>query len=81
MEAIREFVMEDNILADRRYIGGNAVMVIGSFLGSERFLRTLGLRWRLFLVSGVGKAIRDWEVAANILANYSGKSKPRGHNP
>jgi hypothetical protein len=80
-EAIREFVMEENILANRRYIGGNAINVIGSFLGSERFAKTLGLRWRLFLVAGVGKTIREWEQAAAILTNHSGNSKPRGQNP
>jgi hypothetical protein len=80
-EAIREFVIEDNMLADRRYIGSNAVLVMGSFLGSERFNRTLGLRWRLFLVSGLGKAIREWEYAASILSSNSTKTKARGHNP
>jgi hypothetical protein len=80
-EAIREFVMEDNILADRRFVGSNAIMVIGSLLGSERFARTLGLRWRLFLVSGVARAMRDWEKAWSILAIHGGNVKPRGHNP
>jgi hypothetical protein len=80
-EAIREFVMEDKMLADRRYIGGNAVLVIGSFLGGERFTKTLGLRWRLFLVSGLGKAIRDWEYATSILSKHGGMAKTRGHNP
>jgi brefeldin A-inhibited guanine nucleotide-exchange protein len=80
-EAIREFVMEDKMLADRRYIGGNAVLVIGSFLGAERFTKTLGLRWRLFLVSGLGKAIRDWEYATSILSKHGGMAKTRGHNP
>ena len=80
-EAMREFVMEENILANRRYIGGSAINVIGSFLGSERFAKTLGLRWRLFLVAGVGNTIREWEQAAIILTNHSGNSKPRGQNP
>jgi Sec7-like guanine-nucleotide exchange factor len=80
-EAIREFVMEDNMLADRRFVGSNAVSVIGIFLGGERFAKTFGLRWRLFLVSGLGKAIRDWEYAASILSAHGGKAKARGHNP
>ena len=80
-EAVREFVMEDNMLADRRYIGGNVVLVIGSFLSGERFSKTLGLRWRLFLVSGLGKAIRDWEDAASILSNHGGKTEVRGQAP
>lgn len=80
-EAVREFVMEDNMLADRRYIGGNAVLVIGSFLGGERFIKTLGLRWRLFLVSGLGKAIREWEHAAKLLSIHGRKTGASGHNP
>lgn len=80
-EAIREFVMEDNMLADRRFIGSNAVMVIGSFLGGERFVESLGLRWRVFLVAGLGKAIGDWEYAATLVAENKPKTKPRAVNP
>ena len=80
-EMIREFVMEDNMLANRRFVGSNAIMVIGSLLGSERLGRAIVLRWRLFLVSGVANAMRDWEKAASILASHGGKTKPRGHNP
>lgn len=80
-EAIREFVIEDNMLADRRYIGSNAVMVIGSFLGSERLAKSLGLRWRLFLVTGLGKAIRDWEYAAKLIAENNSKLKPKASIP
>ena len=75
-EAIREFVTEENMFLDRRYIGSNVVQVIGSFLSGERYSKTLGLRWRLFLVSGLGKAIRDWEKAATILQD---KSKVHGN--
>jgi hypothetical protein len=80
--AVREFIMEDNILANRRYLGSNAVMVIASFLGSERFVDSLGLRWRLFLISGVGKAIRDWEYASNLVDDNTYKNKvPTGSDP
>jgi hypothetical protein len=74
-EAIREFVMEDNMLADRRYIGSNAVMVIGALLGGERFAKSLGLRWRLFLVTALGKAIPDWEYAAKLITENHSKGK------
>ena len=81
-EAIREFVLEDAMFFNRRYIGSNTVSVIGKFLESERFVKTLGLRWRLFLVSSLGKGIREWETVATILAKNSGNVKiPRGHNP
>jgi hypothetical protein len=77
IEGIRDFVMEDNMLAERRYVGGNAVYVIGTFLEGERFAKTLGLRWRLFLVTGLGKAIREWERAASILANNPSGEKAK----
>ena len=80
-EAIHEFVMEDNMLSDRRFVGSNAVFVIGTFLTGERFSNSLGLRWRLFLVSGLGKAIRDWERAASIIAEHGLKTRTRGSPP
>lgn len=80
-EAIREFVMEDNMLVDRRFIGSNAVMVIGVLLGAERFAKSLGLRWRLFLVTGLGKAIPHWEYAAKLIAENNSKVKPKNSNP
>lgn len=66
-EEIREFVMEDKILAERRFVGSNATMIAGLLLTSERFAESLGLRWRLFLIAGIGRAIHDWEKAATIL--------------
>lgn len=81
-ESTREFIAEDSMFFDRRYIGSNTIAVIGKFLEGERFAKTLGLRWRLFLVSGLGKSIRDWECAASILAMNPAKTKvPRGHGP
>jgi len=80
-EEILEFVSEDSMLADRRFIGANVVMVITSFLDSERFAQSLGLQWRIMMVSGVGAAIRDWEQAAQILRDHKGKIVARGHNP
>ncbi|CAJ1964068.1 unnamed protein product [Cylindrotheca closterium] len=80
-EAIREFVMEENMLSDRRYIGCHAIFVIGTFLEGERFTPTLSLRWRLFLVTGLGKAIQDWEKAASIISENSAKATTRSTNP
>ncbi|KAG7368959.1 RalF-like Dot/Icm system translocated protein [Nitzschia inconspicua] len=81
-EAIREFVAEDSMFPDRRYIGGNTIAVIGKFLESERFAKSLGLRWRLFLMSGVAKGIREWENAAELLYKNKDKMKiPKNQNP
>jgi hypothetical protein len=68
---IREFTAEDSMFVDRRYIGSNTIHVIGKFMETERFNESLSLRWRLFLVSGLGRAINDWENAAGIIANHS----------
>lgn len=77
-EAIREFVIEDKMLSDRRYIGCNAVFLIGTFMEGERFAKSLGLRWRLFLVTGLGKAIQEWERAATILTENQVRTKTFG---
>lgn len=73
-EMINEFKAEDNIFADRRYIGSNAIYIIGNFLEAERFTNSLSVDWRIFLISGVGKSIKDWEVANTILAQSSPKN-------
>jgi hypothetical protein len=69
--SIAEFMSEDRMTLDRRYLGGNATMLIGTLLGTERF--DVGLRWRLFLVAGLGQAIVDWERAAYILGDQKHK--------
>lgn len=69
-EAIREFVAEEKIMQDRRYIGSNVTMIIGSLLTSEEFA-SMGLRWRLFLVSGLGRGVKEWEESGTILAGHS----------
>jgi len=66
-EMIREFVSEDSIFIDRRYIGSNTISVIGKFMVTERFDKLLSLRWRIFIVQGLARAIKDWEHAADIL--------------
>ncbi|KAL7558124.1 hypothetical protein ACA910_013180 [Epithemia clementina (nom. ined.)] len=64
---VREFKAEESILPDRRYVGSNAVMVIGNMLSSERISEAMGFRWRLFLINGLGKGIAAWEAAASLL--------------
>lgn len=68
-EAVREFTAEDSILRDRRYVGSNATNVIGLLLSSDHC--TIGLRWKLFLIAGVGHAIVEWERAASILGDHT----------
>jgi hypothetical protein len=73
-QEVREFIAEDKMLSERRYIGSNAVFVIGLFLTSDRFADSLGFRWRLFLIAGLGRAIVSWDHAALLLAQ---SAKPK----
>jgi len=70
-ESIREFVAEESIMKDRRYIGSNVTMIIGSLLSSNDSADSMGLRWRLFLTSGLGCGVEEWEDAGTILAANS----------
>ena len=74
---IKEFVLEEDFLADRRYIGSNVVMIVGALLGNKAFISSMGLRWYLFLLTGLGMGIKEWEEAARILSMYP----PRGMIP
>jgi brefeldin A-inhibited guanine nucleotide-exchange protein len=70
-ESIREFVAEEKMMQDRRYIGSNVTMIIGSLLASEEYADSMGQRWRLFLTSGLGRGVKEWEEAGTILASRS----------
>lgn len=65
LESVAEFLAEDRHLPNRRSIGSNATMVVGHLLCSERF--SISLRWRLFLVKWVFRAVRDWDAAAELV--------------
>jgi brefeldin A-inhibited guanine nucleotide-exchange protein len=68
-ESIREFILEEKIMQDRRYIGSNVTMIIGSLLTSGEYSESMGLRWKLFLTSGLGRGVKEWEEAGTLLAN------------
>jgi hypothetical protein len=42
-------------------------MVIGSLLTDERIVESIGIQWFILLTSGLGKGIREWERAAEIM--------------
>ena len=67
IEAMNEFIREQKFFSNRRYIGCNAAMVIGSLLTNESIVESMGIHWYVFLTTGLGKGIRDWERAANIM--------------
>uniref|UniRef100_A0A7S1YBP5 SEC7 domain-containing protein n=1 Tax=Grammatophora oceanica TaxID=210454 RepID=A0A7S1YBP5_9STRA len=78
-EDIAEFVAEENILGDRRYIGSNVAATIRDVMSDTSLGETMGPRWRFFLMSGLGKAVKEWERAAEILAsNQTRKSSELG---
>ena len=69
-EALLEFISEERVLFDRRFVGGNAVQVIGSLLSDVKQSLSMGMRWRCFLTTGLGKGIREWEYASKILSEH-----------
>jgi hypothetical protein len=80
-EAVSEFVDEETFFADRRYIGSFATEVIESILKNEN---ALDLRWRLFLIKGLGRAVKEWELAADLLESHSptsGTTSKDRHGP
>jgi hypothetical protein len=64
---MEEFIREQKFFYNRRYIGCNAAMVIGSLLTDERIVKSMGVQWFILLTSGLGKGIRDCERAAEIV--------------
>lgn len=65
-QAVQEFIAEDKMMPGRRYVGSNATLVMGLLLSSDRF--DIGIRWRVFLIAGLGRGIVDWEEAEAIIA-------------
>jgi hypothetical protein len=70
-ESINEFVLEDRILSGRRYVGSNATMIIGSLLSEKDCPSNISLRWYIFLVAGLGNAVKEWERAASLIAAHT----------
>ena len=73
-EAMNEFIREQNFFSNRRYIGCNGAMVIGALLKNDSIVQSMGVRWQVFLISGLGQGIRDWERAAEIMKSKDGIS-------
>jgi Sec7-like guanine-nucleotide exchange factor len=66
-ETMNEFIREQRYFSNRRYIGCNAAMVIGSLLTDEKIFESMGMQWFILLTSGLGKGIKEWERAAEII--------------
>eukprot|EP00956_Cyclotella_meneghiniana_P008238 scaffold10954_cov74-Cyclotella_meneghiniana.AAC.17 len=71
-ESMNEFIREQQFFSNRRYIGCNGAMVIGSLLNNVTIVKSMGVRWQIFLISGLGQGIRDWERAAAIIDSKVG---------
>ena len=72
---VREFILEDRLLPERRYVGSNAILIVGNLLSSERYSAAMGFRWKLFLISGLGRGIQEWEHAAALVQEHGEKQK------
>lgn len=77
-EAVTEFLADEELFADRRYIGSNATMVIGTLLNEKQ---KLGWRWCLFLAKGLGRGIKEWELAAEVLDAHSSAERRSRRGP
>jgi len=66
-EIINDFLQEEQLLPQRRYIGSNATSVIGSLLTDKEIAKRMGVQWYMFLYSGLGMGIRIWDKAAEIV--------------
>lgn len=64
---VKEFKMEEECFSSRRYIGSNATAIIGTLLCNQKYVKSLGSRWCIFLMNGLGNAINDWEQAATFV--------------
>jgi len=69
-DMLSEFVLQEEILADRRYIFCNATMIIEKILSSKTLVANMSMRWYLFLLTGLGRGIQEWEDAAAIMGMY-----------
>jgi len=79
IETMNEFIREQRFFSNRRYIGCNAAMVIGSLLTNDNIAESMGVHWYIFLTSGLGKGIRDWERAAEIMDSKT--ARPNATSP
>jgi brefeldin A-inhibited guanine nucleotide-exchange protein len=73
-QAIGEFLKEEEIFPSRRYIGSNAAMIIGTILYDKLVVERMGVRWYMFLISGLGAGIKAWDRAAEVFDSYPPKS-------
>ncbi len=73
---IREFLQEEEIFPSRRYIGSNAALIIGTILCDKQVVDRMGLRWHLFLLSGLNTGIKTWDTAGAIFDSYPPKRNP-----
>jgi hypothetical protein len=75
-QCINEFLQEEQIFPSRRYIGSNAAMIIGTILSDKQVVERMGLRWYMFLLSGLGAGIKDWDKASSIFDSHPLEPQP-----
>lgn len=66
-ESIMNFLQEEQILYQRRYLGSHTIYITGCLLSDERFVHSMGMKWYTFLFHGIGVGIRVWDKAADIV--------------
>ena len=57
-------------------------MIVGTILCDKQLFERMGLRWYLFLLSGLGAGIKSWDRAAEIFDLYPHKpNSPKEASP
>jgi hypothetical protein len=73
-QPIEEFRRQEKELPYRRYIGSHAVSFIESLLLNEQISTRMGACWYFFLITALGRAIREWDQAASLFDAYNMQS-------
>jgi len=75
-----DFLRQEEALPDRRYIGSHTVAFLESLLLNESASIKIDPTWYFFLVSELGRGIKEWDQAASILdihfPHFSGSQYP-----
>lgn len=64
---VNNFLQEEQIFFQKRYISSHVVYVIGSIIFDENFIKSMGFKWYSFLLQGLGAGILAWDQAAEIV--------------
>jgi len=56
---------EQAIIVSRQFVPSNATMIIGKLMCDEDYASSMGLNWYLFITTGLGRSIKEWETSTS----------------